>query len=84
MLSSIIKMRKCIFQITDNLVKENGAEKLARHFSVSNKLLSWRPEITKPAPEFAGTAVVNGDFKDIKLADYRGKYVVLLFYPLDL
>jgi len=69
--------------ITDNLVKENGAEKLARHFSVSNKLLTWRPEITKPAPAFSGTAVVNGDFKDISLADYRGKYVVLLFYPLD-
>lgn len=35
------------------------------------------------APDFAGTAVVNGQFKDIKLADYAGKYVVLFFYPLD-
>ena len=26
---------------------------------------------------------MNEDFKQIKLSDYRGKYVVLFFYPLD-
>jgi alkyl hydroperoxide reductase subunit AhpC len=41
------------------------------------------PEIGKPAPEFTGTAVVDGQFKEIKLSDYKGKYVVLFFYPLD-
>lgn len=40
-------------------------------------------KLTKPAPNFSGTAVVNGDFKDICLADYRGKYLVFFFYPLD-
>ena len=39
--------------------------------------------ISKPAPDFAGTAVVNGDFTEIKLSDYRGKYLVFFFYPLD-
>ncbi|XP_044134883.1 peroxiredoxin-2 isoform X2 [Bufo gargarizans] len=39
--------------------------------------------IGKPAPDFQATAVVNGEFKEVKLADYRGKYVVLFFYPLD-
>lgn len=41
------------------------------------------PELTKPAPDFSGVAVINGAFKDIKLQDYKGKYVVLFFYPLD-
>ena len=41
-------------------------------------------KLTKPAPNFEGTAVVNEEFKTIKLADYRGKYVVFFFYPLDL
>jgi len=41
------------------------------------------PAIGKPAPEFSGTAVVDGQFKDISLKDYAGKYVVLFFYPLD-
>uniref|UniRef100_A0A0K8TNN6 thioredoxin-dependent peroxiredoxin n=1 Tax=Tabanus bromius TaxID=304241 RepID=A0A0K8TNN6_TABBR len=40
-------------------------------------------KIQQPAPNFAGTAVVNGDFKEISLKDYRGKYVLLFFYPLD-
>jgi peroxiredoxin 1 len=39
--------------------------------------------IGKPAPEFTTDAVVDGDFKTVSLADYRGKYVILFFYPLD-
>lgn len=39
--------------------------------------------VQKKAPEFVVDAVVGGDFKQIKLADYRGKWVVLYFYPLD-
>jgi len=38
----------------------------------------------KPAPDFTAQAVMeDGSFKEIKLSDYRGKYVVLFFYPLD-
>ena len=39
--------------------------------------------VQKEAPDFTATAVVNEDFKQIRLSDYRGKYVVLFFYPLD-
>ena len=35
------------------------------------------------APDFATTAVVDQEFKEITLSQYRGKYVVLFFYPLD-
>jgi alkyl hydroperoxide reductase subunit AhpC len=38
---------------------------------------------TQHAPEFKAQAVVNGQFEDLSLADYRGKNVILLFYPLD-
>lgn len=40
-------------------------------------------KLTKAAPEFSGTAVVNGEFKTINLSDYKGKYLVFFFYPLD-
>jgi alkyl hydroperoxide reductase subunit AhpC len=40
-------------------------------------------QVQKEAPDFTATAVVNEDFRQIKLSDYRGKYVVLFFYPLD-
>jgi len=39
--------------------------------------------VGQPAPDFTATAVVEQEFKTLKLSDYRGKYVVLFFYPLD-
>src|SRR5262245_14998421 len=40
--------------------------------------------VAKPAPEFKAKAVMeSGEFKEISLADYRGQYVLLFFYPLD-
>ncbi|MCA9123379.1 MAG: peroxiredoxin [Planctomycetaceae bacterium] len=40
--------------------------------------------VQKPAPDFKAQAVMaDGSFKEISLSDYRGKYVVLFFYPLD-
>lgn len=41
-------------------------------------------QIGQKAPEFNLKAVNNGgDFKEVKLSDYKGKWVVLFFYPLD-
>ena len=48
------------------------------------KLSQGRVQIGKLAPEFTVDAVVDSNFKTISLSDYRGKYVVLFFYPLDL
>lgn len=45
--------------------------------------MSFANLLQKPAPNFQGTAVVNKQFKEIKLSDYKGKYLVLFFYPLD-
>ena len=39
--------------------------------------------VGKQAPDFTAEAVIKGDFKEIRLSDYRGKYVVMFFYPLD-
>lgn len=35
------------------------------------------------APGFSAVAVYDQEFKNIRLSDYIGKYVILLFYPLD-
>ena len=40
--------------------------------------------VTKEAPDFTAQAVMgDGSFSELKLSSYRGKYVVLFFYPLD-
>lgn len=42
------------------------------------------PMIDQPAPQFVADAVIDGgEFKKINLADYKGKWLVLFFYPLD-
>jgi len=40
-------------------------------------------KIRHAAPAFTADAVVDGEFKTVSLADYKGKYVVLFFYPMD-
>ncbi len=40
--------------------------------------------VTKNAPDFTAKAVMpDNSFQEISLSDYRGKYVILFFYPLD-
>ena len=39
--------------------------------------------IGQKAPDFEAQAYHNGEFKEVKLSDYAGKWVVLYFYPGD-
>lgn len=53
-------------------------------FPADSKMSSGNAKIGYPAPNFKATAVMpDGQFKDISLSEYKGKYVVFFFYPLD-
>jgi peroxiredoxin (alkyl hydroperoxide reductase subunit C) len=39
--------------------------------------------VSQPAPDFKADAYVNGEFKELSLSQFKGKKVVLFFYPLD-
>ena len=39
--------------------------------------------VQKDAPDFKAEALVGKTFQEIQLADYKGKWVALFFYPLD-
>lgn len=61
--------------------------KLKVSFKLSNFYINsyqYMYLVSKPAPPFEGLAVINGEFKEISLSDFKDKYLVLLFYPLDL
>jgi len=45
-----------------------------------NKMIA---KVGKPAPDFEANAFVDGGFKNIRLSDYKGQWVVLCFYPGD-
>ncbi|KAI8613560.1 thioredoxin-like protein [Chytriomyces sp. MP71] len=58
-----------------------GAENQSKKVPMSYNVV---PRLNHPAPAFGPVqAVVNKQFKDVKLSDYKGKWVVLFFYPLD-
>ncbi|MBC2576628.1 redoxin domain-containing protein [Peptostreptococcus canis] len=40
-------------------------------------------QIGRPAPDFEVPAYHNGEFTNVKLSDYKGKWVLLCFYPGD-
>jgi peroxiredoxin 2/4 len=39
--------------------------------------------VGQKAPNFKTTAAINGEFKELSLSDFKGKHVVMFFYPLD-
>jgi len=39
--------------------------------------------VGKPAPDFEASAFIGGGFKNITLSEFKGKWVVLCFYPGD-
>ncbi|KAK9824057.1 hypothetical protein WJX72_007408 [[Myrmecia] bisecta] len=47
------------------------------------KALGGLPLVGNEAPEFTAEAVYDQEFQTISLSQYRGKYVILFFYPLD-
>ncbi len=39
--------------------------------------------VGKPAPEFETKGYIKGEIKAVSLLDYKGKWVMLYFYPGD-
>jgi hypothetical protein len=40
-------------------------------------------KVGKPAPDFTAPAFFEGKFVNVDLSEYRGKWVLLCFYPGD-
>ncbi len=49
----------------------------------NKKEVKMAVQVGKKAPDFVAPAYHNGEFKDVKLSDYAGKWVLLCFYPGD-
>jgi len=40
-------------------------------------------QVGKEGPDFEASAYVNGGFENIRFSNYKGKWIVLCFYPGD-
>ena len=56
---------------------------IANEETASGHALHWsKAFIQQPAPYWEGTAAYKGELKEMSLDDFKGKYLVMLFYPL--
>ncbi|KRY40252.1 Peroxiredoxin-2, partial [Trichinella spiralis] len=51
--------------------------------SVLLSTMSVQLQLGKPAPNFKAMGVANNKFQEIRLDDFKGRYLVLFFYPRD-
>jgi len=89
--SAIKLARSSILKQTQTLMKPTGVqiagtrlfskEHLDDDYEYCDHIVIPRPQ--DKAPNFTGKAVVNKQFKDVQLSDYKGKWLILFFYPLD-
>ncbi len=70
----------CARPATELFVEEGDREKEEEK---SRKGVGSMILIGKKAPDFTAPAYHNGNFINVKLSDYLGKWVVLCFYPGD-
>ena len=63
---------------TPEAAAQDGAAPRAKE---ATKMLA---RVGKEAPDFEATAFIQGEgFKPVKLSDYKGKWIVVCFYPGD-
>jgi hypothetical protein len=48
-----------------------------------DKEVEMQVSVGKEAPDFGAAAYHNGGFTNLKLSDFKGKWVFLCFYPGD-
>ncbi len=65
------------------VTKPEGADETTPEALTTMKEETVGIMVGRPAPDFEANALVGMDFKQIRLSDYRGKWVVLCFYPGD-
>jgi hypothetical protein len=70
----------CVEPAKGPLANAPGAAPVSGNVSAPPVIMA---RVGQQAPDFEAAAFVNGGFKNIKLSDYRGKWVVLCFYPGD-
>ncbi len=64
-------------------IKKPSPEDIAANETGVKEVKAPMVRVGKPAPEFTAPAFHNGKFMNISLSEYKGKWVLLCFYPGD-
>ncbi len=64
-------------------IKKPAAETAPAVESIVKEERKAMIKVGKPAPDFTAPAYYQGKFMNTSLSEYKGKWVVLCFYPGD-
>ena len=76
-------------EVKEGCVKPAGGPLLPKHAAAApveartEESMIGMARVGHEAPDFEATAFTGGGFANVKLSDYRGKWIVLCFYPGD-
>jgi hypothetical protein len=73
----------CVKPVKGPILPPEAVEAALSGTQERRELLKMVARVGKPAPDFEASAYADGGFKNVKLSDYKGKWVVLCFYPGD-
>ena len=58
-------------------------ESTEKHANIKKEVSMIQARVGKTAPDFELSAFFEGGFKNIRLSDFKGKWIVVCFYPGD-
>ena len=64
-------------------LSEGSGEKGSGEQAQAKEEKTMQVFVGKEAPDFEASAYHEGGFKNVKLSDFRGKWVFICFYPGD-
>lgn len=76
---------KCVTPAKGPILAQEGAKKEERPAGEGEMSggMEMKVRVGKPAPDFEASGYYGGGFRNFRLSDYKGKWVVLCFYPGD-
>ena len=74
----------CVKPARGPIVPESASAAPAVKAALSPEVSEMLARVGKEAPDFEANAFVKGTgFKPVRLSDYKGKWIVVCFYPGD-
>lgn len=74
----------CVTPARGPITREREAASSREEGKIEKEIPVMKARVGYEAPDFEANAFVSGEgFKNIRLSDYKGKWVVVCFYPGD-
>lgn len=73
----------CVVPAKGPIVASDDSEAASEKSPATKEGPKMLARVGREAPDFEASAYVDGGFQNVKLSDYKGKWVVICFYPGD-